>query len=125
MDVLTKFDSEKREMTSFVFQNLQVLATGQKLNSNQRTQKNQDSASDDSHNVGYNTVTLAVTPEQAEILMYLEDHPLRLILRGPNDDEIVSVPPESESDVLSKLGRFVSSPRHSIEIIRGGSKQGE
>jgi pilus assembly protein CpaB len=124
VDILTKLDSDKREITSFAFQNLQVLAVGQKLTFNQAAQKNQDSNLDD-NNAGYSTVTLAVTPEQAETLMYLEGHPLRLVLRGPNDDEIVSVAAQSESEVLSKLGHFEPSAHHGIEIIRGGSKQGE
>ena len=121
VDVLTKLDSGKQEVTSFVYQNLQVLAVGQKLTLSNRTQKNQDSTLDD-NNTGYNTVTLAVTPEQAETLMYLEGHPLRLVLRGPEDDEIVSVGTQSESEVLSKLGHFVPAEHHHIEIIRGGSK---
>jgi pilus assembly protein CpaB len=124
VDILTKLDSDKREISSFVFQNLQVLAVGQKLTINQQVQKDQDSAPD-ANNMGYSTVTLAVTPEQAETLMYLEGRPLRLILRGPNDDEIVSIATQSESEVLSKLGHFEPSPRHGIEIIRGGSRQGE
>lgn len=124
VDILSKIDSDNRSMTTFVYQNVQVLAVGQKLDWKSNSSKNPstDSPPDDS---GYSTVTLAVTPEQAETLMYLEGRPLRLVLRGPNDDEIVSVPSQSESDVLSKLGRFVPSARHGIQIIRGGSKPGE
>ncbi len=124
VDILTKLDSDKREVTSFVFQNLQVLAVGQKLNSIQHSKKEKESIVDDS-NSGYSTITLAVTPEQAETLMYLDGRPLRLILRSSNDDEIVSVTNQSEAEVLSKLGHFVPSTHHNIEIIRGGVKQGE
>lgn len=113
VDVLTKLDSGKQEVTSFVFQNLQVLAVGQKLTLSQHTPKNQDSTSNDG-NMGYSTVTLAVTPEQAETLMYLEGHPLRLILRGPNDDEIISISTQSESEVLSKHRHFAAPANHHI-----------
>lgn len=124
VDILTKLESEKRVVTSFVFQDIQVLAVGQRLNLRQRSQKGQDSTPSDNDS-DYGTVTLAVTPEQAETLMYLEGRPLRLILRGPNDDEIVSVSSQSESEVISKLGHFIPSAKHGIQIIRGASKTGE
>ncbi|HJT25443.1 MAG TPA: Flp pilus assembly protein CpaB, partial [bacterium] len=124
VDILTKVESEKRSVTSFVFQNVQVLAVGQKINwkSNSTKDSSTNTPTDDT---GYSTVTLAVRPEQAETLMYLEGRPLRLILRGPNDDEIVQVPSQSESEVLSKLGRFAPSAKHGIQIIHGVSKSGE
>jgi pilus assembly protein CpaB len=121
VDILTRLDSNKREVTSFVFQNLQVLATGQRLDWGRRSKRSEGADNDDT-NGGYSTVTLAVTPEQAETLMFLEGHPLRLVLRGPNDEEIVSIASQSESEVLTKLGHFVPSGRRNIEIIRGGSK---
>ena len=125
VDILAKITSNKQEKTSFVFQNMQVLAVGQKLDLTKRSKKNQPGGSSESadNNSGYSTVTLAVTPEQAEILMYLEGQPLRLILRSPTDDEIVSIPSQSESEVMAKLGHFTSKTqsRH-IEIIHGNSK---
>lgn len=124
VDVLTRLESDKRSITSFVFQNIQVIAVGQKLGWKPSLSKTSSTATNDD-NASYSTVTLAVTPEQAEILMYMEGHPLHLILRGPNDDEIVSVPSQTESDVLSKLGHFSPSTKHNIQIIRGSSKAGE
>ncbi len=124
VDILTKLESEKRIVTSFVFQNIQILAVGQKLNWRHISQKSSDSKQSDGDS-GYGTVTLAVTPEQAETLMYLEGRPLRLILRGPNDEEIVSIPSQSESEVLSKLGHFTPSAKRGIQIIHGASKTGE
>jgi len=104
VDLLAKIDSNKRETTSFAFQNLQVLAVGQRFSGSSRSKKTQETNASESG--AYNTVTLSVTPEQAEILMYLEGKALRLILRAPNDEEIVSVPPQSEAEIMSKLGRF-------------------
>jgi len=125
VDVLTKINSNKQEKTSFVFQNLPVLAVGQRLDLTKRSKKNQTNSSSEiaDSNSGYNTVTLAVTPEEAETLMYLEGQPLRLILRSPTDDEIVSIPPQSESEIMAKLGHFTPKiqNRH-IEIIHGNSK---
>ena len=114
VDLLTKVASGKREVTSFVYQDVLVLAVGRKLGS-PSTGVSENQAEDEGN---YGTVTLAVTPEQAETLMFLQGQPLRLILRAPNDDDVVSIAPQSESDVLSKLGRFTKSGR-GIEVIRG------
>jgi pilus assembly protein CpaB len=128
VDIITKTESNKKDVTSFVFQNVQVLAVGQKLDWRKQLKTNQSANSSQGSdlNNGYSTVTLAVTPEQSEILMFLEGHPLRLVLRAPNDDEIISIPPQSESEVMSKLGHFVPKTHEkSIEIIHGNSKQGD
>jgi len=114
VDILTRIDSDKRSSISFAFQNLQVIAVGQRLNWKSTTN------SSTPENNGYSTVTLAVTPEQAETLMYLEARPLRLVLRGPNDTEIVDVPSQSESEVLAKLGHYAPAPKRGIQIIHGG-----
>jgi pilus assembly protein CpaB len=119
VDVIAKIVSGGRSLTSFVYQNLQVLAVGQKLNFLRRTSGNQPPG-DGSENIdaGYATVTLAVTPEQAETLMYLEGQSIRLLLRAPGDEEILSIPPQSEVEVLSKLGRVYQKPKgQSIQII--------
>ena len=103
VDIIAKIISNKRQITTFVFQNIAVLATGQKLS--QGEQKNSEEP------VPYNTVTLALTPDQAETLMYLEGQPIRLLLRAPNDDEIVSISPKSDSEVVSKIGHFIPSSK--------------
>jgi pilus assembly protein CpaB len=120
VDILTKIESDKRSLTSFVFQNIQILAVGKKIN--WRLSTKGDDKNLNNNDSDYSTVTLAVTPEQAETLMYLEGHPLRLVLREPTDDEIVSIPSQNESELLSKLGHFAPSSKHNIEIIRGSSK---
>lgn len=116
VDILTRVDSDKRSVISFVFQNIQVIAVGQRLNWKSNSQNG--SANPDTS--GYSTVTLALTPQQAETLMYLEGRPLRLVLRAPNDAEIVDIAPQSEADVLAKLGRFSAPVKHGIQIIHGG-----
>lgn len=126
VDILTKTESNKRTVTSYVFQNVEVLAVGQKLNLGQKENSNPDSSRGGNNTESsYSTVTLSVTPEQAETLMYLDGSALRLVLRAPSDNDIVSVAPQSESEVMSKLGHFTARAGKSIEIIRGNSKQGE
>jgi pilus assembly protein CpaB len=105
VDVIAKITTNKRQITSFVFQDIEILATGQKLE--QSEQKNSDVSE------AYDTVTLALTPDQAETLMYLDGQPIRLLLRAPNDDEIVSISPKSDDEVVSKIGHFIASDRAS------------
>ena len=119
VDLLTKVTTGKREITAFALQDIQVIAVGQKLNGPSNSAKTSNNNSGSGSSSTYSTVTLAVTPEQAETLMYLEGHPLRLVLRAPSDDEIVSLSPQSESEVLSKLGHFSPRTNHKIEIIHG------
>ena len=103
VDVIAKITSNKRQITTFVFQDIEVLATGQKLAQNE--QKNTETLE------SYSTVTLALTPDQAETLMYLDGQPIRLLLRAPNDDEIVFITAKSESEVFSKIGHFKSTTK--------------
>ena len=128
VDLLAKTENNKKETTAFVFQNVQVLAVGQKMDWRKNPKSNPGSTAsyENENNSSYSTVTLAVTPEQAEILMWLEGQALRLVLRAPHDAEIVSIPPQSEGEVMAKLGRFNQGKKEkSIEIIRPESKQGE
>jgi pilus assembly protein CpaB len=107
VDIMAKITSNKRQITTFVFQNIEVLATGQKLAQNE--QKNSTSSE------FYSTVTLALTPDQAETLMYLDGQPIRLLLRAPNDDEIVSISAKGDSEVISKIGHFTASNKAAQE----------
>jgi pilus assembly protein CpaB len=127
VDILAKLNSEKRQVTSFVFQDLQVLAVGQKLGYVGMPKKNNgESNSGGNDNSGsYSTVTLAVTPEEAETLMFFEGQSLKLVLRAPNDNEISVVPAQSESEIMAKLGHFTQKASHDIQIIRGNQKRGE
>jgi Flp pilus assembly protein CpaB len=101
VDVIAKITSAKSQITTFVFQDIAVLATGQKLAQNE--QKTSDTPE------AYDTVTLALTPDQAETLMYLDGQPIRLLLRAPNDDEIISISAKNDSEIISKLGHFISN----------------
>jgi len=101
VDVIAKITSNKSQITTFVLQDIEVLATGQKLA--QSEQKSSDVSET------YDTVTLALTPDQAETLMYIDGQPIRLLLRAPNDDAIVSISAKSDSEVISRIGHFIPS----------------
>jgi pilus assembly protein CpaB len=118
VDILSRFEGDKKVISSFVLQDVKVIAVGQNL-----AGRPQKSGSGGSEGGAYSTVTLAVTPEQAETLFFLENHPLRLVLRSPNDDEIVNISPQSDSEVISKLGHFSAPTHHNpgIQVIHGNT----
>jgi Flp pilus assembly protein CpaB len=117
VDILAKINSGNRVVTSFVFQDLTVLATGQKTEKPKEISNNQPSEPNP-----YNTVTLAVTAEQAEMLMYLEGQNIKLVLRANTDHEAVELPPISDSEALAKIGHFHASKERSIQVIQGESR---
>ncbi len=117
VDILAKINSGNRVVSSFVFQDLTVLATGQKTEKPKEISNNQPSEPNP-----YNTVTLAVTAEQAEMLMYLEGQNIKLVLRANNDHEAVELPPISDSEALAKIGHFHASKERSIQVIQGESR---
>ncbi len=124
VDLIAKASGNGREITTFAFQKLSVLAVGKKLDGKRPSPE--DPGSGMAAEGDYGTVTLAVTPEEAETLFYLEGRPLRLVLRAPGDEEIVSIAPQSEAEVLSKISRFVPPKKgRSIEIIRDHSPKGD
>jgi pilus assembly protein CpaB len=115
VDVIARTDGASRRMTAFALQNIRVLAVGRST-----TGEEEEWGS-------YNHVTLSLSPGECELMAFLEDQSaLKLVLRAPGDETHVQLPPMTESDVLSRLGRTQSSARP-IEIIRGGtaSLQGE
>jgi pilus assembly protein CpaB len=117
VDILAKITSSNRVVTSFIFQNIAVLATGQKTEKAKEPSSNQPTEPNP-----YNTVTLAVTAEQAEMLMYLEGQNLKLVLRPNNDNEIAELPPISDVEALAKIGHFHATKERSIQVIQGESR---
>lgn len=117
VDILVKLASGNRIVTSFVFQDLYVLATGQKIT---KSKNLSDSSADNATN--YNTVTLALTADQAETLMYLEGQNLKLVLRSNNDDETVDLPPITDTEALAKIGHFQHKEGRSLQVIQGESR---
>src|SRR5258708_2313102 len=116
VDLLAKISLSKHEITTFVFQDIQVLAVGQKMARTSNKQKDSEA------NDNYNTATLALTPDQSETLMHLDGQHLRLLLRAPNDTEIVSIPPKNETEIISELGRFTSSEKRGLQSIKNSQK---
>ena len=113
VDVLARVEGDRKSISSFALQNLKVIAVGQNLAGHSQKGGSVE---------GYSTVTLAVTPEEAETLFFLENHPLRLVLRGPNDEEVIAIPPQSDTEVFNKLGQISRPSRKpGIQVIHGNS----
>ena len=114
MDVLGKISIDKRELTGFILQDVLIIATGQ------RTIGKIPTSSDTEPTESYNTVTLSLTPEQCETLMYLENQRLRLLLRPPTDHELVMIAPRTENEVISRFGRGTRSSTRNLN--QGGTE---
>jgi pilus assembly protein CpaB len=112
VDVLARYDSASRRTASFALQDLPVLAVGSATGTGRFP-------GEESGGRGYGHVTLSVTPAEAECLAFLEDRAaLKLVLRSDGDDEVITLPPLEEGEVLSRLGRPLRTAR-TVEVIRG------
>jgi pilus assembly protein CpaB len=127
VDVLSHIETNQKQITATVLQDVLVLATGTKTGDLAAAPSGSNSSAASTSNA-YGTVTVAVTPDQAELLAFLEDHhPLRLILRPPGDEDATLLPPQSDVDMIGKIGSFSRPREKSLEVIRGiqNSEQGQ
>jgi len=94
VDLLYKGSAGGKDATTFLYQNLRVLAVGT------RTMSPNDTGASG----GYSNVTLSVTPAQAEELFFLEGRStLRLVLRGRGDEGKIDLPVADEGTVYRKI----------------------
>ncbi len=88
-----------RQISTVVAQNLRVLANGQ-----------QTQVKNDGTNKMGNSVTLEVTPAQAEVLtLSMREGSLHLILRNPANKDSVSVPPVQISNLMDVPDRTTTA----------------
>ncbi len=104
VDVLVTLrpDQRRRDRTAKVFlQNLRVLSVGTELGRDEKGKP-----------ISASTVTVEVTPEQAELLaVAMNEGVLHLALRGFTDDDEVDTRGATPSHVLAEARRIQSSPR--------------
>lgn len=116
-----------------LLQNIMVLAVGRQLTSVEAT-------ADKGRAGAANTITLALTPQQVELLSFAHDFgKLRLILRPPLETQIQAIPPVT-ADVLwqqiiqqagmqmpeqkeAKVEAPEKEPSQTVEIYRGKEKE--
>jgi pilus assembly protein CpaB len=100
VDLLYKGSAGGKEVTTFLYQDLRVLAVGNRTLS-------PDTAL--SSPTGYHHVTLSVTPTQAEELFFLEGRSqVRLVLRGRADESRVHLEAADDAALYRRI-RGVSS----------------
>ncbi len=108
-----------------LFQNILVLAKGQELTKDKGDKK---------VGAGDNTITLALTPQEASLIAFVQEQgKIRLILRSPQDSSVQSVPmanwealleylmPEQYKTAKEETGG--EGPKGKVEIYRGLEKQ--
>lgn len=87
----------KTTYTTTILSDIRVLATGQKLTPEEKKDKK---------DTGFQHVTLAVTPAQAQVLILAAERgSVRLVLRSPVDKEKVKLPPATIEDLVSQAPR--------------------
>ncbi len=92
VDVLVTFDAGSETITSLLLQNIKVLATDRDMDAAARGGK-QDKI--------YQTVTLSVSPRQAQpLVMASEQGSIRLMLRSPADQETEDIPSTRIRDLI-------------------------
>jgi pilus assembly protein CpaB len=129
VDILSHLETNQKQITATVLQDVLVLATGIKTSNlpadHSTAGGNFANPTGNSPNP-YDTVTVAVTPEQAEMLAFLDEHhPLRLLLRAPGDEQTTPLPPQSDLEMIGKIGTFSKPREKSLEVIRGIQSSGE
>ncbi len=118
VDVLGTFmkPEDKSWITLTLLQNVTVLAVGAQLGSDARAVEKDGSSR------GYQTVTVLVTPEEAELLTFAIDKgKLSLSLRNENDITTeVALPPKNFKDIFGEEKRNVIQKKRNdmVTIIR-------
>ena len=113
IDILCTLRSQEsdEEATITLLQNITVLATGNTLAGERSTRS------------GYNSLTLLVTPEEAELLAFAQQKAIvTAVLRNPEDIETLKdIKKVSFSDVMkSEFLNKIQSERDRIEVIKKG-----
>ncbi len=118
-----KSGKETQNVVVPMFEKVKVLAVDQDFNPSMAKKTNIPS-----------TLTLALTPEQAELLTYsLEIGKIRMLLRSPADESITNKEFITINKLWEKLMNIKSAPRQpppsapppTVEIYRGSKKEAE
>ena len=109
---------EMETVTLTVLQDVEILATGQKTSQDMAAARGRSSSS------GYSTVTVQVTPREAELLVFAQQlrGSLALSLRNPADNTFETALPSINFDQLEKslpeLNRFRQQEIHHRKVGR-------
>lgn len=118
IDILCTIRNEmtQEEATITLLQNITVLATGRVMSGEKRIKQ------------GYGTLTLLVTLEEAELLVFAEKKSkLVTVLRNQEDIETrEDIPKVTYSDILKdEYRKHLQERRNQIEVIKKGKSEGK
>lgn len=126
VDILGTFEVGGKSITKVLMQNVTVLAVGSKLT--QSENKEEQEIKNLLHGT-YSSVTIAVTPGEAQILTFAQERgKLTLTLREPTDLKIEENLPVISMDSILKIEKELTARRkqriEKTEIIKGGIIEG-
>jgi len=116
IDLLLTYTSGKQKITRVVLQNLLVLAT------DGRTQTEKMSSGNGKKSTSYGTLTVQVNPEEAKKIILAQDAgKITAVLRHPDDEKLMSKDAMTVSQLFSNKGNGHKTHRTGVEFIIGGS----
>jgi Flp pilus assembly protein CpaB len=119
VDVLLLTEGEEksgRTMAATLFQMSRVLAVGGLYD--------QEELKNSKEREGSSTVTLALTPQECEVLLYAQNRgKIHLTLRSPEDKQLADLKSANFSSMMALLKSPGGSQAQVVEIIRGSDKQ--
>lgn len=126
IDLLAALNDGRGETVFPLLQNIQVLATGQAL-------KNERGAGQEARETAYTTVTLRLSPQDAQrIVLAQQGGKIIAALRNPKDEEMAAMPRMRTADLFggsvtnrpTRITGMPASPPDHIEFIVGGQSKG-
>jgi pilus assembly protein CpaB len=118
VDVLLLTEGEEkngRAMAATLFQLVRVLAVGSLYDQEELKGKERE---------GFSTVTLALSPQECEVLLYAQNRgKIHLTLRSPEDKQMADLKSANYASILARLKAPGEGKAQVVEIIRGSDKQ--
>ncbi len=118
IDLLLTYSVGQQKITRVVLQNLLVLAT------DGRTQTEKMNSGNDKKTTGYGTLTVQVNPEEAKKIILAQDAgKITAVLRHPDDEKMMSMNAMTVPQLFSdKTNGQKTQHRTGVEFIIGGTK---
>ena len=127
VDILGIFDIGGKNITKILMQNVTILMVGSNLTRNENKEELEINLAKSLLQGAYSSITVAVTPEEAEILAFAQEMgKLIFTLRGPTDLNVNESLPTVSMDSIMKVEKELTVKRKErqeggrTEIIKGG-----
>lgn len=127
VDILGIFEIGGKSITKILMQNVTILMVGSNLTHNENKEESEINLAKSLLQGAYSSITVAITPEEAEILAFAQERgKLILVLRGQTDLNVNENLPAISMDSILKVEKELTVRRKErqeggkTEIIRGG-----